>query len=66
MYYIIAGYVIAFSLAVLAHNGLWIYDYILARKERRKAAVKAIIQQKVHDEWTVERNRRNLWWDLLK
>ena len=65
MYYAIAGYVAAFSLAVLGYCGVWIYDYIRERKERRKRAARALIQQKVHNEWIAERNRRNLWWDLI-
>lgn len=65
MIYVIAGYVSAFSLAVLGYCGLWIYDYIRERTEARKAAAKALTQRKVHDEWAVERNRRELWWDML-
>ena len=65
MYYAIAGYVVAFSLAVLGYCGVWIYDYIRERTERRKRVARALIQQKVHNEWIAERNRRNLWWDMI-
>ena len=66
MYYLLAGILIAYLIAVEGYCGLWLYDYFKERKERRKAAAKALIRQRVHTEWTVERNRNSLWQSIEK
>lgn len=66
LYYALVCYLIWFSLLVLTYCALWVYDYIRERTERQKAAIKAAITQKVHDEWTVEKNRQSLWQSIEK
>lgn len=69
MYYILAGAVAFICIALEGYCAVWLYDYIIDRSKRRdderRAATRPRIYKQVHEEWTILRNRRDVW-DYLK
>ena len=70
MYYILAGAIISVCLGIEAYCGLWLYQYFCDRSvqkaEARRAATRPKIYKQVHEEWTILRNRRDVWNNLKK
>ena len=70
MYYLLADILIALLLAVEVYCGYQLRKELKRRSEERtdarRAATRPRIYQKVHESWTVYRNRNDLWENIKK
>ena len=70
MYYLLADILIALLLAVEVYCGYQLKKELKKRSEERtearRAATRPGIYQKVHESWTVYRNRNDLWENIKK
>lgn len=69
-YYLLAYTLIALLLAVEVYCGYQFMKELKRRSDERTAARRAAtrprIYKAVHESWTIERNRRNLWNNIDK
>ena len=66
MYFAIAGYVIAFSLAVLGYCGIWLADFIKCKKKAKDEAFRRLCRKDIETRLDIKRNRIEFWKTVKK